>query len=120
MEHLKQYFTIAYWRDLVCSFGRAMKTLKFWRELLMMTAGMSVGAAAVYYFLMPSHLIVGSISGLSIVINTIFCKFNHFLNLSFNNSVFTTNLGSNNKVSLIINIHKRADIKNITNCSCNL
>ena len=71
MEHLKQYFTIAYWRDLVCSFGRAMKTLKFWRELLMMTAGMSVGAAAVYYFLMPSHLIVGSISGLSIVINTI-------------------------------------------------
>ena len=37
----------------------------------MMTAGMSLGAAAVYYFLMPSHLIVGSISGLSIVLNTL-------------------------------------------------
>ena len=37
----------------------------------MMTVGMSVGAVAVYYFLMPSHLIVGSISGLSIVLNTL-------------------------------------------------
>lgn len=48
-----------------------MLTLKFWKELLMMTIAMSLGAAAVYYFLMPSHLIVGSISGLSIVLNTL-------------------------------------------------
>ena len=48
-----------------------MHTAKFWKELVMMTAGMSVGAIAVYYFLMPSHLIVGSISGLSIVFNTL-------------------------------------------------
>lgn len=33
-----------------------------------MTAGMTVAAAAVYYFLMPSKLVVGSITGLSIVI----------------------------------------------------
>lgn len=33
-----------------------------------MTAGMMVAAAAVYYFLMPSKLVVGSITGLSIVI----------------------------------------------------
>ena len=71
MEYLKQYFTVAYWRDLLRSFWHALGTLKFWRELLMMTAGMSLGAAAVYYFLMPSHLIVGSISGLSIVFNTL-------------------------------------------------
>jgi len=71
MEHLKQYFTWAHWRDLLLTFWHAMGTLKFWRELLMMTVGMSVGAIAVYYFLMPSHLIVGSISGLSIVINTV-------------------------------------------------
>lgn len=58
MERLKQYIAI-------------VGTLKFWRELLMMTIGMSFGAAAVYYFLMPSHLIVGSISGLSIVLNTL-------------------------------------------------
>ncbi len=69
---MKQYFTISYWRDQVLSFGHALCTVKFWRELLMMTVGMSLGAAAVYYFLMPSHLIVGSISGLSIVLNTMF------------------------------------------------
>ena len=43
-------------------------TLKFWKEILIMTLGMAFGAAAVYYFLMPSKLIIGSISGLSIVI----------------------------------------------------
>ncbi len=48
----------------------ALKTGKFWKELILMTVGMLFGAAAVYYFLMPSHLIVGTISGLSIVINT--------------------------------------------------
>lgn len=70
-NYLKQYFTVAYWSELLCTFWKALGTKKFWRELLMMTAGMSLGAAAVYYFLMPSHLIVGSISGLSIVLNTL-------------------------------------------------
>ena len=71
LTHLKTYITLAYWRDLLFSFLDAVKTKKFWKELLMMTVGMSVGAIAVYYFLMPSHLIVGSISGLSIVLNTL-------------------------------------------------
>ena len=71
LTHLKTYFTLAYWRDLLTSFWAAVQTRKFWKELLMMTVGMSVGAIAVYYFLMPSHLIVGSISGLSIVLNTL-------------------------------------------------
>lgn len=53
-------------------FIQALGTLRFWKELLMMTLGMSLGAAAVYYFLMPSHLVIGSISGLSIVLNTLF------------------------------------------------
>ena len=44
-------------------------TAKFWKELVIMTLGMAVGAAAVYYFLMPSNLIIGSISGLSIVLS---------------------------------------------------
>ena len=70
-NYLKQYFTAAYWSELLHAFWKALGTKKFWRELLMMTAGMSLGAAAVYYFLMPSHLIVGSISGLSIVLNTL-------------------------------------------------
>ena len=51
-------------------FIHALGTWKFWRELLMMTVGMLLGAAAVYYFFMPSHLVIGSISGLSIVLNT--------------------------------------------------
>ena len=71
MEHLKQYFTLAHWSNLFSSFWHALGTRKFWKELIMMTIGMSFGAAAVYYFLMPSHLIVGSISGLAIVLNTL-------------------------------------------------
>ena len=43
-------------------------TGKFWKEFLTMTLGMFIAAAAVNYFLVPSKIIVGSISGLSIVI----------------------------------------------------
>jgi len=46
---------------------QTLGTWKFWKELFIMTAGMLVGAAAVYYFLVPSKLVIGSISGLSIV-----------------------------------------------------
>ena len=48
-----------------------LATGKFWKELVIMTLGMAVGAAAVYYFLMPSNLIIGSISGLSIVLSEV-------------------------------------------------
>lgn len=71
-DYIKQYLTLSYWKDLLMDFLMALKTRKFWKELVMMTIGMVFGAAAVYYFLMPSHLIVGTISGLSIVLNTIF------------------------------------------------
>lgn len=49
-----------------------VKTKKFWKELAIMTLGMIVAAIAVNYFLVPSKIIVGSISGLSIVISGIF------------------------------------------------
>lgn len=65
------YFTLNYWQELLLDFRHALHTKKFYKELLMMTAGMTFGAAAVYYFLMPSHLIIGTISGLSIIINTV-------------------------------------------------
>ena len=51
---------------------RILGTFKFWKELFIMTLGMAVGAAGVYYFLMPSKLIIGSISGLSIVLSEVF------------------------------------------------
>ena len=44
-------------------------TWKFWKELIIMTVGMFFGAAAVNYFLVPSHLVIGSISGLSVVLS---------------------------------------------------
>ena len=46
-----------------------LKTKKFWVELFIMTVGMVITACAVYYFLVPSKLIIGTISGLSIVIS---------------------------------------------------
>jgi len=51
---------------------KILGTWKFWKELFIMTAGMAIAAAAVYYFLMPSKLVVGSITGLSIVISNLF------------------------------------------------
>ena len=44
-------------------------TWKFWKELIIMTVAMLIAAAAVYYFLMPSNLVIGSITGLSMVIS---------------------------------------------------
>lgn len=44
---------------------------KFWTDLLIMTVGMLIAAAAVYYFMMPSKLVLGSITGLSIVLSNI-------------------------------------------------
>ncbi len=70
-NYIRQYFTLSYWKDLALDFYYALGTKKFWKELIMMTVGMVFGASAVYYFLMPSHLVVGTISGLSIVINTV-------------------------------------------------
>ena len=52
--------------------GHALASKKFWVELLIMTMGMMMTAICVYYFLVPSKLIVGSISGLSIVLTNIF------------------------------------------------
>ena len=68
---IKQYFSAEYWKDLALEFVHALGTTKFWKELVVMTIGIMIGAAAVYYFLMPSKLIIGTISGLSIVINTL-------------------------------------------------
>ena len=58
-------------KDVVRTALDALKTWKFWKELIIMTLGMMVGAAAIYYFLVPSKLIIGTISGLSIVISTV-------------------------------------------------
>ncbi len=48
-----------------------IKTKKFWIEAFIMTFGMLIAAIAVHFFLVPSKLIIGSISGLSIVLFTL-------------------------------------------------
>lgn len=45
-----------------------MKATKTVSDFLIITLGTVIAAAAVYFFLMPSHLAVGSISGLAIVL----------------------------------------------------
>lgn len=60
--------------ETINSIPGLLKTWKFWKELIIMTVGMFIAAAAVYYFLVPSKLVVGSISGLSIVISGILEK----------------------------------------------
>ena len=58
--------------DIMSEIGQALVSKKFWVELLIMTFGMFMTGICVYYFLVPSKLIVGSISGLSIVLTNIF------------------------------------------------
>ena len=57
-------------------------TKKFWVELIIMTLGMFITACAVYYFLVPSKLIIGTISGLSIVLTNIFEQIGIHISLS--------------------------------------
>lgn len=49
-----------------------LKTKRFWEDMLIIVLGILVGSAAVYYFLMPSKLVLGSLSGLAIVLNELF------------------------------------------------
>ena len=66
-----------------------IKTKKFWSEFVLMTVAMFIAAAAVYYFLVPSKLIIGSISGLSIVLSKLFT--NAGINIGIPLMVFVIN-----------------------------
>jgi hypothetical protein len=74
MENVKQgNLSLAEkFNGLLTSFVAQLQTKKFWIELFIMTAGMFVASIAVYFFLIPSKLIVGSITGLSIVVAKLF------------------------------------------------
>lgn len=58
------------------------KTSNFWKELIVMTLGLLAGAASVYYFLIPSQLVVGTVSGLGIVLSSVLAKIGISLNVS--------------------------------------
>ena len=59
------------------------KTWKFWKEFLLMNVAMFVAATAINYFLLPSNLVVGSVTGLSIVLSGVFAKFGMVVKVSF-------------------------------------
>lgn len=67
-----------------------VKTAKFWKELILMIIGMLITAAAVYYFLVPSKLIIGTISGFSIVLEGIFSSMG--INVRLSVIIFVINL----------------------------
>ena len=69
--------------NIMKTVGQALVSKKFWVELLIMTLGMMMTAICVYYFLVPSKLIVGSISGLSIVLTNIFGSMGINISLSW-------------------------------------
>jgi len=48
---------------------------KFWKEFFLMTFSMILAAMAVYYFLLPSKLVLGALSGLAIVIAEVLSNF---------------------------------------------
>lgn len=50
----------------------SLKTWKFWKELIIITLAMWLAAASIYYFVVPGKIVLGSISGLSIVIEELF------------------------------------------------
>lgn len=58
-------------KEILAEVGKVLVSGKFWWELFIMTAGLIVGAAAVYYFLIPSKIVVGTVSGLAMVLNSI-------------------------------------------------
>lgn len=55
--------------SVVASALKAVQTWNFWKEFLLITAGMLVSAIATNYFLIPGNIVLGSISGLSIVLS---------------------------------------------------
>ncbi|MBR1435115.1 MAG: YitT family protein [Bacteroidales bacterium] len=59
-------------KDKILEALRNLLTVKFWKDLVIMTLGMLVASAAVYYFMLPSNLVLGSITGLSIVLSNLF------------------------------------------------
>lgn len=65
----EKYLSVDFFQSVLLTTKNAVFSFNFWKELILITLGMLAGAASVYYFLIPSKLVVGSITGLSIVIN---------------------------------------------------
>lgn len=71
-------------------FLQALATEKFWKEFVIMTVGMLIASASVYYFLVPSSLVIGNISGLAIVLSKVLSAIG--INISIANMVLAVNV----------------------------
>ena len=58
----------AWLNELPRRLSALLHSKRFWKDLVIMTVGMFIASLGVYFFLIPSHLIVGSITGLSLVL----------------------------------------------------
>lgn len=67
-----------------------LKTSRFWKDMVVLVIGILAAAAAVYYFLVPSKLIIGSISGVAIIVNELLG--NTGINLSVSMLVLVMNV----------------------------
>lgn len=67
-EKSRNAFTLESMNKTSTMIWQRLQTKKFWFDLIIMTLGMFVASVGVYFFLIPSKLIIGSITGLSLVI----------------------------------------------------
>jgi len=69
-------------KSLLEDFCSSVRTVKFWKEFVLMTFSMMLAAVSVYYFLLPSKLVLGALSGLAIVISEVFSNMGVALKVS--------------------------------------
>lgn len=61
---------------------KSLKTRRFWHELVVMTLGIMLASAAIYYFLVPTNVVTGSVSGLAIFLAQAFAPLGISLKVS--------------------------------------
>lgn len=70
-SHLTHLLKKEFWSNQLKTATNTIQTRKFWSEFVTMTLGMLIAAVCVVYFLIPSKIVVGSITGLSIVVTRV-------------------------------------------------
>lgn len=58
-------------KDSVTLMSAGLASPKFWKDLVIMLVGLLVGAAALYYFLVPTGVVIGTVAGLAMVLNAL-------------------------------------------------
>lgn len=51
--------------------GKGISSPKFWKDLIIMIFGILVGGISLYYFLLPTGVVIGTVTGLAMVLNAL-------------------------------------------------